>query len=439
MAKFTPTIKQHKLFQTFGNENLLEILYGGAAGGGKSYAAWALCILKALEFDGINIGMARQTLAQIKKNSMDTFYEVANNLNIDETKYKYNENKGEIKFINGSKIIFFELRYLPSDPFYDRFGGALLTFGVIEEANGTDNRGKFAFSSRLGRFNNDIYNIPPHLYLTTNPGTNYVYSDFYIPWMKGELASYRTYIPAILTDNKYRSKYYADSLFKRLDKANATRLLDGDWNFDFDTSRLITYQNVMNVYNITEPNLNNDMYLTADIAFTSDKCIIAIWKGLTVKKIINYTGGEPEIEIERLAKEYNIEETKVVYDADGVGKYLKKKLPNAYDFINNSKPLLEENYENLKSQAYFKLAELINDGKIKIEDDNLKDLAIQEIYEIKSKPLDSSEGKLGIISKKYVKQMLGRSPDISDALAFRMVFEIEGKYVPRFSFGSKGR
>lgn len=433
---FTPTLKQYELFETFGNHQLLEILFGGAAGGGKSFAVWSLAIIKCIEFAGIRVGVARHTLTQIKANSYSTFLEVTKKVGITEDMYKYNQIAGTITFFNGSQISFYELRYLPSDQDYDRFGGALLTFGIIEEAAGTDQRGKDVFSSRLGRWMNDEYNIPPHLYLTTNPGINYVYSDFYIPSIKEELAKFRYYIPSKISDNKFISGFYEDALRSRLGEDNAARLVDGDWNFDSDNARLMTYKAVADVFESEEQPLNGDMYISADIAFTSDRCMILIWKGLTILKTIMMDKNlEPEKEIERLAKEYNVPSQNIVYDADGVGKYLKQKLPQAYDFINNSKPLNGEKYENLKAQVHYKLAELINNGSIKCLDQTHKDSAIQELYEIKSKPLDSTEGKLGIISKKVIKQVLGRSPDISDAVAFRMVFELKKKINRPFSLG----
>lgn len=393
-------------------------------------------ILKAIEYPNIRIGVARQTLTQIKKNTMSTFYEVCRNLSIDESLYNYNEIKGEIKFYNGSTIIFFELRYLPSDPDYDRFGGALLTFGCIEECAGCDNKGKEIFSSRLGRWMNDELNIPPHLYMTTNPGTNFVYSDFYIPWTKDELAEHRCYIPARLSDNNYIGKAYESALKARLNKANADRLLNGDWNFDGDNSRLITYSNVNDVFNYKKGyTASGEMYLTADIAFTGDRCIIIVWKGLTILEVVNYVGQEPEKELERLSILHKVKQENIAYDSDGVGKYMKAKLPRAYDIINNSKPINNEKYDMLKSQLQFKLADLINDGAIKSFDLAFKDETIQELYEIKSKPLDSTEGKLGVVPKKEVKKVIGRSPDISDAMSFRMVFEIKSRVVKPFSFG----
>lgn len=433
IQKFSPTKPQHELFQTFGNQSILEILYGGAAGGGKSYAVWALAIMMANKYPDIRIGLARNTLVTIKKNSMSTFYEVVRNLGIPEDYYTYNEQKGEITFVNKSQIIFFELQYLPSDPNYDRFGGSLLTFGIIEEAAGCDNRGKQVFSSRLGRWMNDVYDIPAHLYMTTNPGRNFVFTDFYNPWTRGELAAHRRFIPAKLHDNTYQPKNYAESLKTRLDGANAKRLLDGDWNSDDDETRLCTYENVTNVFNVNpkfEP--TGEYYITADIAMTSDKCMILLWKGLTIIKTIHYTGQEAEKEIESLTAQYKVNPKNVVYDADGVGKYLIAKLREAKDFINNSRALYQENYENLKTQCYFKLAELINEGKIKCLDNKFYDEAVQELYEIKSRPLAEVNGKLQMVSKKDVKAVIGRSPDISDAMAFRMWFEIKRKVVCPF-------
>jgi hypothetical protein len=431
------------MFMTFGDPTALEILFGGGAGGAKSYGVWSLAIMKCLEYDGITVGLARQTLAQIKRNSIASFKEVIRDFKIDESLYFYNEQKGEIKFFNGSMIQFFELRFLPSDPDYDRFGGALLTFGIVEEGAGCDNRGKEIFSSRLGRWRNKEYNIPPHLYITTNPGTNFVYSDFYIPATKGELASHRRYIPARVSDNTYLDSSYAEALFLRLGAVAAKRLLDGAWDFDGDDTRLCTYAEVNNIYEDVYVDDTATSYLTADIAFTSDRCIIVHWKGLVVKNIHIYAKKtadfEPEVEIEKLAKIYGVKPENIAYDADGVGKYLKAKLPRAYDIINNSVALYNENYDNLKTQLYYKLAEYVCKGKIKVADTTSRDSVVQEIYEIRSLPLEDVNGKMKIVPKKDIKKMIGRSPDLSDAIAFRMVWEIKRRIVQPFASKNRGR
>ena len=90
--------------------------------------------------------------------------------------------------------------------------------------------------------------------------------------------------------------------------------------------------------------------------------------------------------------------------------------------------MLFRSYDNLKSQCYFKLAELINDNKIYINSDgSQKQKIIEELEQVKQKAVDN-DGSKGIISKDKVKAAIGRSPDFSDCLAMRMIFE----YTPKF-------
>ena len=427
---FAPSSKQWKFIEAFDNPDLREILYGGAAGGGKSYVLWSLMIIKAHEFPGIKIGLARNTLADIKRNTIATFFEVVNDWGVNKKSFKYNPIDGKIKFNNGSEIIFYELRYLPSDPNYDRFGGALLTFGCIEEAAGVELKGKNVFKSRLGRWKNQEFGINGKLLMTCNPGINFLYTDFYLPYQKNELEPFRHYIPASLSDNKYLGEGYRENL-ETLDPVSRARLLEGEWDFDGDKTRLLSYDEVLRLYDSRdEP--QGDYYLSCDIAFSSDRCVLILWKGLEVVKIINYTGDEPDKEVIRLSNTYNIAPRNIVYDSDGVGKYLKGKLRQAYDFKNNGKPLNDENYDHIKSQVYFKLAEKIRNEEIKIHDHTLRDELIQEVYEIKSQPLETIDGKMKLIKKKDVVSAIGRSPDISDALAYRMVFEIKKRFVKPF-------
>jgi hypothetical protein len=258
---------------------------------------------------------------------------------------------------------------------------------------------------------------------------NFLYADFYRPYQKNELKPFRKFIQAKLTDNPFRPKNYERSLDLILDAQNKARLLKGEWDFDGDKTRLIKYDTILDMYSIPKNhNTEGKYFISADIAFSGDKCIILLWKGLTIVEVIHYKGDEPEKEIIKIRDKHNVSPRNIVYDADGVGKYLKAKLRGAYDFINNSVPINKENYDNIKSQVYFKLAEQINEGNVKILDPTLKDDLIQEAYEIRSQPLDTIDGKLKLVKKKEVSAIIGRSPDVSDAMAFRMVFEVKGNY-----------
>lgn len=111
-------------------------------------------------------------------------------------------------------------------------------------------------------------------------------------------------------------------------------------------------------------------------------------------------------------------------DEGGLGSGTVDNIPNCYGFVSNARALEGENYVNLKSQCYFKLADRINKSELYINlDGKLKDDLIQELEQVKQTEVDSDKKK-AIISKDEVKETIGRSPDISDAIMMRMAFDI---------------
>jgi len=70
----------------------------------------------------------------------------------------------------------------------------------------------------------------------------------------------------------------------------------------------------------------------------------------------------------------------------------------------------------------------MNDNKIFINaSGTTKEKIIQELEQVKQKSVDN-DGKKGVMPKDKVKALIGRSPDFSDCLAMRMIFE----YTPKF-------
>jgi hypothetical protein len=55
--------------------------------------------------------------------------------------------------------------------------------------------------------------------------------------------------------------------------------------------------------------------------------------------------------------------------------------------------------------------------------DKVKELICQELEVIKSETLDK-DGKLSVINKDKMKEILNRSPDFADMLMMRMYFEV---------------
>jgi hypothetical protein len=198
------------------------------------------------------------------------------------------------------------------------------------------------------------------------------------------------------------------------------------------------FENIMNIWDntpIIDEEKPGKRYITADIAFTSDRMVIMVWDEMTIIDIVVNPQGKTEDIILELAKRYKVPNYNIAYDSDGVGQFLKQRLPNAKPIVNNGTPFNKENYRNLKTQLYFKLADNVNGSLVKIKGfDKHKETIIEELGAVKYKPSDSVS-KLDIIDKGEVKRLIGRSPDFSDAMAYRMFFEFKTTGVRNFRIG----
>jgi hypothetical protein len=433
--QFEPNVKQDMVFDLFEDNVTTEIVYGGSAGGGKSYMLCALLIIKALEMPGIRIGLARNELTTLKKTTIVSFFEVANDWGVGEL-FNYNSTAGTIKFDNGSEIILVELTYKPSDPNYTRLGGHLFTFGVVDEVGEVDQRGYQIFKTRLGRWKNDEFNIKPICISTCNPIKNWLYREFYKPHVDGHLEEHMKFIQALPTDNPYLSSGYLDNL-RRLPFIERERLLNGNWEYESSPNDMLTYDEILNVWDNpirhSEKNQPKAKYITADIAFTSDKCVLMVWYDFVVVEMM-INPDDIEVALNDMASKHNIPQYQIAYDSDGVGKFLTTKLRNAKAIVNNARAHKGENYKNLKTQLYYKLVEKVKDNSVKFLTDEYKQEIIEELQVVRYKP-STTVGKLEMISKGDVKKMLGRSPDFSDAMAYRMQFEFKNTNMRTFNIG----
>lgn len=51
-------------------------------------------------------------------------------------------------------------------------------------------------------------------------------------------------------------------------------------------------------------------------------------------------------------------------------------------------------------------------------------MLIEDLQQVKQKDKDK-DSKFALVGKEIIKEILGRSPDIGDILAFRMIFELK--------------
>lgn len=440
------TKKQTKCLDVLEDNTTTDVLYGGGAGGGKSAVGCYWAIKMCLKYKGIRGLIGRANLKTLKETTLQSFFEVANKQGlVAGVHFNYNQQSSVITFFNGSSIFLKDLFLYPSDPNFDELGSLEITFAFIDEVNQIVEKAWNIVKSRI-RYKLDENNLIPKILGTCNPAKGWIYNKFYKPYKDGTLHQKCCFIPALVTDNTDNiSPHYIENL-KQLDEASKQRLLLGNWEYDDDISILIKYDKIVDIFsnNFIQP---GEKYLTSDIARKGkDNTVIMLWDGLRVENIFMENGrlvDENVNKIKELQYLYGVPNSNTIVDEDGIGggvvDYLK-----CVGFVNNSAPLPspdapyndkgekpKENFNNLKSQCYFKLASYINDGKIFVNTNDLqtKSYLIQELEQVKQHNIDK-DGKKAVIPKDIIKANIGRSPDFSDALMMRMYFE----YVPKLTF-----
>jgi hypothetical protein len=427
---FKPSKKQHLAFQYLTDDTTTEIGYGGSANSGKSYLMCYWLTIMCLQYPKTRYGFGRKELKTLKRTTLLTLFKVFEECGIDDRFFKYNQQQDVITFSNGSQIFLVELTFQPRDPHYTRFGGMELTGAAVDESNECSHESIEILSTRIGRCMNKEYGLKPKVLETFNPDKGHVYRRFHKPEKEDKLEPHVKFIRALPTDNPSVTQDYIDQLKKR-DKVTVQRLLYGNFEFDDDPSALMDYDSICNIFHNDEVE-EGMKFITCDIArFGKDKTTIFVWSGFRVIHIETIQKGDlvfTSNTIHQVAAKYYVERSNIIVDEDGVGGGVVDML-RCKGFVSNKSPIKrgngDHNYNNLKSQCYFMLAKFVNERRIWVQTDNnnIKDELMQELEVVKKDNL-YKDGKNAVLKKEVVKDMIGRSPDYSDALMMRMWFEL---------------
>lgn len=437
-AKISLTEKQGEAWRYLEDKTTTEILYGGAAGGGKTLLGCLFGIVASMRYPGIRGCFAREELKSLKESTLLTFFDVCRLLGLKEDEdYIYYTDSHILFPRNGSTIYLKELKFYPSDPQYDYLGSTEYTWAFIDEASQVTDKAKNILLSRI-RYKLNDFGFVPKLLMSCNPHKGYLYTDFYKPNKEGKLIASRKFVQALPGDNPTLPESYLDTL-RGLDKQSKERLLFGNWEYDDDPATLCEYDAINDMFtNQIIP--SSDKYIIADIArFGDDRTVISYWEGWDCKRIAAYTKlplvpdkNRPEIlssaeVIDQWRKQYGVGLSRVLVDEDGVGGGPKDYL-GCRGFVANRKPLPIKgkvpNYANLKAQCSYHLASKVNGRKIAVRTQNItiKALLTEELEYIKAKDRDK-DSKLQVVPKDEIKKMLGRSPDFADTLMMRAYFD----------------
>ncbi len=437
--------KQKDVCKLWIDKESTDIAYGGSKGSGKSYLGVSLIFGDAFLYSGTQYFIARKSLTNIRKFTIPSIHEVFNHWKIPESMWKYNGQDNYYELSNKSRVYLLDAKYLPSDPEYYRFGSMQMTRGWIEEAGEFEEAAKNNLAASIGRWKNDEYNLTAKMLQTCNPSKNYLYRDYYLPNKSNKLPTWRKFVQALPQDNKRLADGYLENLQRNLTPNERERLLYGNWEVDTDASALIDYNKIIDTFSNTHV-AEGRKCITGDMArLGGDKIVIIEWSGFRghirfyQKQDLATTASMLEAARSRLG----CGKSDILIDEDGLGGGVVD-FYGCKGFVNNARPLPSksnpqkdqkgnikpENFDHQKSQCYYKLAERVNNNEIYItyDDDRVREWVTQELEQVKQKRLDS-DMKKGVIPKDKVKELIGRSPDFSDALMMREAFELMPTFV----------
>lgn len=427
--------KQRNAIYYLNHPDIREVIYGGAAGGGKSALLCLRAIEMAQKYKGSRWMLGRSKLKTLKQTTLNTFFEVASAHDVG-NQFTFNQQSNTIHFKNGSDILLKDLFYYPSDPEFDELGSLEICGAFVDEVSQVTWKAWQISQSRC-RYKLHEFDITPKILGTCNPWKGWGYNEFYKPKRDGCLKKTRAFVQALPTDNPHLPKSYLDSLLQ-LDENSRQRLYYGNWEYDDDPAWLIdSYDAVVDIF--TNEGTGTGKYITVDAArFGSDKAIMLVWEGW---RVIDYSVMEISkttdisAKVKQFQRKYNIANRHVIVDSDGVGGGVADET-GAVNFVNNAKPLKvggkDENFANLQSQCGFYLADRINDSSLAIKCElpgGYKDEIGEELEQLK-KTMNDGESKKKLIGKDSIKAMIGRSPDWRDALLMRSYFDLAPKRKP---------
>lgn len=133
------------------------VAYGGARGGGKSWAVRFKSILLCAKYAGIRVLIVRRSYAELRENHIIPLQAQLNGL------ARYNDNEKSFRFINGSRLKF---GYCSNDSDVSQYQGVEYDVVFIDEATQLTEYQYQTINATIRGTNT----FPKRLYLTCNPG-----------------------------------------------------------------------------------------------------------------------------------------------------------------------------------------------------------------------------------------------------------------------------
>ena len=240
---------QSLAMQQFDDPQVVSIVFGDGAGGGKSFLIGLLCAIACKKYPGTRWGLARKELKSLKQTTLATLIsKVHRTLGITENDYKINFLDSTLEYTNGSSILLLDLTAKPSDPEMESLGSLELTGAFVDEVGEVNKKAYDVLASRVNRWMNKEYGITGKVVSSCNPSPGFVRQEYFDKydalgggrmqrwktgsvWVNDErVDAYSAYVRSTVLDNPFIDQNYVEGL-RRLPPQEKKRLLDGDWDY----------------------------------------------------------------------------------------------------------------------------------------------------------------------------------------------------------------
>lgn len=392
------------------------LLFGGAMGGGKSWFLCAEAIRNAMKYKGNRLVIIRKELSVLRRTIMVTFFSICP----PEIIKSFNQSTLTVTFINDSMLIFMDAN-ISKDPLLNKLKGLEIGWAGIDEANEVSIEAYRILKTRLRWVLSDGKCPRYEIRLTSNPEQSWLIQTFIQSDNTDEV-----YIQSLTTDNYSEDSEYF-RIMKEAFKDNPqmmNKYLYGDWTLTDTINQLIPSESILSCSMVTNKGVGVSLGVDPS-GGGSDRTVFVVLKDGNIELVETHqktTTNEIVTRVLELIEEYKIYPSFVGIDGVGVGAGVFDNLYSlGYDvknLIGGAKPIdlaYENNFKpfNLRSQMYYELRCDIMDGNIgNLIDEALKQELASIQYEI------SSEKTIRVSSKDLIRKVLGKSPDIADALCY---------------------
>jgi phage terminase large subunit len=450
--QITPTKKQELAWDKWMDDTTRFIVFGGGAGGGKSWVGCEMILTGCYFYPGSSWFLARNELKRLMNTTYKTWLKVCKHHKIPDTDWKLDGQYNVIKFNNGSEVHLLDVSYKPTDPLYERFGSYEFTGGFGDEINEWEFDAYDVLKSRIGRNNKfetkeGTIEVPPKFFGACNPAKNWVYQEFYKPWRDNTMPPEKAFIQSLYSDNPHTAEMYGEQLASIKNVINRQRLMQGLWEYTDDISSLVTYTTLSDMFG-NAPQTTGTMYAVFDVSRGgNDKAIANIFDGWHSIERVEVPKTDDPQELRESVREIlvsrKIAYRNALYDDNGIGWALGGgELKGMRQFVGSRSPLPTKvqiqikkknrldpngekpNFNNLKSQCGFYLANKVNNHEVSVTDKNDKDIIIEDLTALLVEKDIEKEGKQQLRPKEDVKEDLGRSPDHGDTFIMRAWFDL---------------